>query len=230
MRKKYIVQDNKYLKPYERERVKVIERLLPTIIGDRPALDLGCGSGYFSRMLIDRGWKVTAVDAEEENIAEALRFAVKGIVGRLPEALDELRGERFELVLMLELIEHLERRQGEALLATLGGLVADGGHLLVSTPNRCSLPGLRHYYWGELIKGAGKWEAWDDTHQYVYGSWEFLRLLRSLGWKILQVAGYWYAGDFPLGIRVRMPFLSAGSFPLNRFGFDLIVLCRKEPA
>ena len=37
------------------------------------ALDLGCGVGYFSKYLKDFGFKVIAVDAREENIAEAKR-------------------------------------------------------------------------------------------------------------------------------------------------------------
>ncbi len=37
------------------------------------ALDLGCGVGYFSKYLSDFGLKVVAVDAREENIAEAKR-------------------------------------------------------------------------------------------------------------------------------------------------------------
>jgi trans-aconitate methyltransferase len=33
--------------------------------GGRPALDLGCGSGVETRALVEAGWRVTAVDADE---------------------------------------------------------------------------------------------------------------------------------------------------------------------
>lgn len=125
-----IIRDEKYQTRYERGRVKVIESLLPKGTG-QPALDLGCGSGYFSRMLTDRGWVVTAVDAEPENIEATKRFAYRGIVGVLPGALDLLEGERFGFVLALELIEHLNVNDGKMLLEKTLRLMAEGGQLLI---------------------------------------------------------------------------------------------------
>lgn len=142
-----IVRDEKYQTRYERGRVKVIESLLPKGTG-QPALDLGCGSGYSSRMLTDRGGVVTAVDAESENIQATERYAYRGIVGVLPEALDLLEGERFGFVLALELIEHLDVNDGKILLEKILRLTAEGGDLLISTPNRLSIEGLSGYYWG----------------------------------------------------------------------------------
>jgi 2-polyprenyl-3-methyl-5-hydroxy-6-metoxy-1,4-benzoquinol methylase len=100
-----IIRDEKYRTRYERGRVKVIESLLPKGAG-QPALDLGCGSGYFSRMLTERGWVVTAVDAEPENVVAAECFVHRGIVGILSGALNSLESERFGFVMALELIKH----------------------------------------------------------------------------------------------------------------------------
>ncbi|NJL31904.1 MAG: methyltransferase domain-containing protein [Phycisphaerales bacterium] len=52
----------------------VLDDLLQTLDPQRQwrtALDAGCGVGYFSRHLADRGYKVVGIDGRSENIALA---------------------------------------------------------------------------------------------------------------------------------------------------------------
>src|SRR5512146_1686748 len=100
-----IVLEEKYEKSqYERGRVDLIRNLIPQ--GPGKALDLGCGSGFFSRMLKERGWTVTAVDMELSNVENATRFADTAVVGDVISSLPNLRGMDFALA--LEIIEHLD--------------------------------------------------------------------------------------------------------------------------
>ena len=222
-----IIKDEKYQNRYERGRVEIIENLLPSVDARLPALDLGSGSGFFSRILTDKGWEVTAVDMEADNIAASREFVHRGVVGSLPDVLDTLQDQRFSLVVLLEVIEHLDPSVVVPLLEKIWGLTARGSHLLASTPNYRSVEGLGGYYWGQKIRGWGEWKAWDTTHIKIYSATEFLRLLRAQGWRVKEAVGYWYEGGLPLGVRLRLPLKSSRRLPLNRFGFNTITLCEK---
>lgn len=219
-----IIREQKYSSPYEVGRAAVIRSLIPSGNGN-PALDLGCGSGFYSRTLSEKGWLVTAADLEEENVAAARRFAHEGMVGDAFTILDRLRAHDFCLALALELVEHIS--QGELLLRRLHEVLGNGGRLIISTPNRISPEGFWGYYWGEKFRHWGKWNAWDDTHVKIYSSFGFLRLLRRNGWTVERVVGYWYRGKLPLGIDWSLPFAFSARFPFNRFGFNVIVCCRR---
>ena len=50
-------------------------RILPADMSGMDAVDLGCGTGYFSWWMTKRGAKVTAIDISEEQLATARRLA-----------------------------------------------------------------------------------------------------------------------------------------------------------
>lgn len=59
---------------------------------ERSAVDLGCGAGIDTLAMLRRGWRVFAVDAEEEAI-ERVRRRVPGTVsGRLTTAVSRMEG------------------------------------------------------------------------------------------------------------------------------------------
>lgn len=217
-----IVSEEKYRTTYEQNRAAIIRALIPPGHG-RPALDLGCGSGFYTRMLVEKGWRPTVVDLEDANIAAAARFAHRTITGDVLAVLPTLGDNSFDLVLALEVIEHIP--QGGSLPQEIRRVVRPGGVLIISTPNRLSPEGLGGYYWGEKIRGWGRWTAWNDTHVKIYTSFELLRLLEHSGWNIERVVGYWYHGQLPLGVQWALPIQSTSRFPLNRFGFITIAVC-----
>ncbi|CEF98961.1 Ubiquinone biosynthesis O-methyltransferase [Ostreococcus tauri] len=104
-------------------------------------LDVGCGGGIFAESLARLGADVTAIDAGLANIEIARAHAARdpGLDGRLryehvaAEALGD-RGETFDAVTSLEVIEHVSDPMGFA--KSLGKLVRPGGALFLSTINR----------------------------------------------------------------------------------------------
>lgn len=100
----------------------------------RPAparvLDLGAGSGALAARFAEAGYAVVACDLEPPAVPPpGVEFAQID--------LDELHaadlGEPFDVVLAIEVIEHLGAPG--RLLAQLGSVVADDGVVVVSTPN-----------------------------------------------------------------------------------------------
>ncbi len=124
-------------------RAKLEEALacLRLAAGDR-LLDAGCGSGLLAAMAAEvPGVEVLGIDANPAAVDFATRtFARPGLAFRrgLVDELDAPPGS-FEKIAFLEVIEHLSRAQGEAILAEFERLLAAGGRLVLTTPNRRSL-------------------------------------------------------------------------------------------
>jgi 2-polyprenyl-6-hydroxyphenyl methylase/3-demethylubiquinone-9 3-methyltransferase len=101
-------------------------------------LDLGCGGGLVSAPLARMGAKLTAIDASAEAIGAARAYAEQAgldidFQATTAEALLEA-GAQFELVIALEIIEHVA--DVNAFLSAASALVAPGGLLVLSTINR----------------------------------------------------------------------------------------------
>jgi len=109
-------------------------------------LDVGCGAGLASEAFARMGAAVTGLDAAGEALQAARAHAEAGgleITYRegTPEALAE-EGARFDVVVALEVIEHVEDRaaflNALAALVKPGGVApeARGGQVFLSTLNR----------------------------------------------------------------------------------------------
>ena len=216
----------RYRSPFVAGRAVQIDAILPSG-AERDALELGCGPGFFTRMLRARQWKPTCVDLEPAHLEAAAEAAESTLCGDALAVIAKLGEQRFGLVLALEIIEHMPRAAGEQLLAQAFRVLRPGGWLVLSTPNRWSLEGLAGYYIEEKLRRRERWQAWDPTHQYVYSSREILALVRGAGFEVEAVRGYYYATELPGIGRVRLPLEASGRFPLNRLGFSLALRARK---
>ena len=210
------VLDAKYSSPYEQRRLTILRELIPEGQGDA-ALDLGCGSGIISEMLLSLGWSVTAVDLHPENVNRAKQKVAKAIQGDAVSVSRSLEEKAFGFICALELIEHLDEDERVDLLRETRRLARPGARLLLSTPNKMSPEGLEGYYWGELIRGV-PFKAWDNTHQRIYSSFGIRGALRRAAWRPLKTMGDYYGG------RISLPLDVSYRFPLNRFGFNTSIV------
>jgi len=127
--------------------------ILPRLrVAGREWVDIGCGSGYFARLLSRTGARVLGVDGSAAMIEAARRladsegcaqigFAVVPSLERL-----DLDDESVDGCLCLSVLEYLENPQ--ACLAEMARIVRPGGQVAVSAPDRWSpvrrLQSLRH--------------------------------------------------------------------------------------
>ena len=115
-------------------RYKFIARLISK--KDR-VLEIGCGTGYGSRFISDYAKVVVGSDLEEEVLRHARsRFSNDNLtyVGDFEHLTP------FDVVVCLEVIEHMDVQDGLELLRTVRRVLSPGGVAFISTPRRVPNP------------------------------------------------------------------------------------------
>lgn len=133
-----------------------------TPLAGKRALDVGCGAGLLCEPLARLGASVTGLDAAAENIAVASAHAAQSglAIDYRTGSVENLDGATFDLVTSMEVIEHVT--DPAAFIAGLAGALAEGGLLILSTPNRTALSRLALITVGEglgqIPRGTHDWD------------------------------------------------------------------------
>ncbi len=154
-------------------------------LADRKALDVGCGAGLLAEPLARLGAEVTAIDAAPETIAAARHHAEgQGLTIDYRVGGVEMLEGSFDLVTSMEVIEHVT--DPRAFVAGLAARLAEGGLLIMSTPNRTSRSRLMMIVIGEgtgrIPKGTHDWDKFLAPE-------ELCALLTEAGLEVLDVTG-----------------------------------------
>ncbi len=175
-------------------------------LSGKRAVDIGCGAGLVAEPLARLGADVTAVDAAEENVVAAIEHAALSgfdIDYRVGGA-EAVAGEAFDLVTCLEVIEHVDDPAG--FVAGLAALLAPGGLMILSTPNRTALSKIAIVGLGETVggipPGTHDWNAFltpDDVTALVEPTG--LRIIDTTG------IGFGVASGFRLTSDVRLNYM-----------------------
>jgi SAM-dependent methyltransferase len=116
--------------------------LVPAAPAGGVALDISAGDGASTRMLRGRGWRVVST----ERRATARGWVSADLHDHLP-----FRAASFDLVVMLEVIEHvadIPRVFGE-----IARVLKPGASAILSTPNRLNVTSRIHYLLSGFYKG-----------------------------------------------------------------------------
>jgi SAM-dependent methyltransferase len=161
-----------------------VDALLALIGPAARVLDAGCGSGLTCHLLARRGAAVTGVDLDEAEVAFARARTPEGrfVVADL-ERLD--LGERFDVVLCSEALEHFGEDAQARVLERLAAHVAPGGRLVLTFPSRLYFA--LEPAWRIVRRLAHPGVVWDDEEHHAPVARAALReRLARLG---LRVAG-----------------------------------------
>jgi len=109
-------------------------------------LDVGCAAGHFLLMAKARGYDVEGLEVDERFVKKAHDFGLTGVrKGLLDEDFARAHAGAFDVVSMLEVLEHVDDPRGFLNLA--GRVLKPGGRLVVAVPdNRRPTPFGRDYF------------------------------------------------------------------------------------
>jgi 2-polyprenyl-6-hydroxyphenyl methylase/3-demethylubiquinone-9 3-methyltransferase len=156
---------------------------------ERTLLDIGCGGGLISEPMARLGARVAGIDASAKNIGVAQEHARQSglaIDYHVSSAEDwAARGERYDIVLALEIIEHVA--DTALFYDALTRLVNPGGMLVLSTINRTATSYLMAIIGAEYVL---RWlpRGTHDWQKFIKPS-EMVRDLTGRGCDITDITG-----------------------------------------
>lgn len=153
----------------------IIRRHLP-VDRDVEVLDLGCGHGAFLHALRNLGYShVTGVDSSSEQVRTARRLGIGGV--EHADALEDVESRdaaSMDVVLTVDLLEHLRRSELMRLADGVHRILRSGGRWVIHVPNAQGLfgPGVRY---GDL------------THENAFTASSIRQLCRTVGFDRIEV-------------------------------------------
>lgn len=194
----------------EKFSILEIERsnLLKKYIGKgKKVLDIGCRDGNLTRYFLE-GNMVTGVDIDENALKKANDLGIKTICIDLNGDWNELKGQKFDIVVAGEILEHLY--YPEKVVEKVISLIGPEGMFVGSVPNAFSLKNRFRYLLGEKIFTPLE----DPTHINQFSYDELVKIF-SKYFRDVEIVG--------LG---RYTFLSK-YFP-SLFAFDLFFVAKNS--
>jgi len=177
--------DSAYSKDYYEPAREDLLNVIPN--GANSILSIGCGWGAIEAALANRGHKVVAVPIDPIIPGKAGAAGVKIIHGDFRYAREKLAGERFDCLLLSNVL-HLTRNPADV-LTSFGSLLSDAGTIVILTPNIQTL----RFYWNR-IKGDARYQnygGYEESGVQLTSQGDVRRWLRSAKFrpeKIVDVA------------------------------------------
>jgi len=164
-------------------------------------VDLGCGDGLLLHFLLEAGYRhVSGVDASSEQIARAHALGLfEAEHGAIDTFLADAGDQSLDVVLLIDVLEHLTRDELFAVLDHVARVLRPGGVCIAHVPNAEGLYGMRVRY-GDL------------THEQAFTARSMSQAFAAVGFK--SIAAF---EDRPVvhGVRslVRRALWDAGTLP-----------------
>jgi 2-polyprenyl-3-methyl-5-hydroxy-6-metoxy-1,4-benzoquinol methylase len=153
---------------YKKEMAMELEGLIGR--EDR-ILDIGCGAGYLLKHLEEEGYSgLYGVEADARQCEEARKTLSSARITNTG-ALEYLRGETsaYDAILMIDLIEHLGKKDITELLSLARARLKEGGNLIIRTNNADS----------PLF--SGRMRYLDFTHEVAFNEESMKMVLKDAG-------------------------------------------------
>jgi 2-polyprenyl-3-methyl-5-hydroxy-6-metoxy-1,4-benzoquinol methylase len=165
---------NFYSSAFEQDLVDAATRLQKPL-RDLKILDFGCGMGLLLSFCRDLGitnLRGFEIDANQAKIARELGLAIEN--SNDPSNWLSECTEKFDVILSIDVIEHIEPGHADVTLKAMRRLLEDSGTLIVTVPNANS-------------SVAARWRYIDLTHRTSFTEHSLRHLLLSSGFSAVTV-------------------------------------------
>lgn len=180
-------------------------------------LDVGCGSGEMAQYLPKGCW-VIGLDVDASAKKNRL-MATKGTATSLP-----FKSNTFDSMLMLEVIEHMEKEDALEALKEAKRTLKRGGVLLITTPNKWHIL-LRIFLWVKnKLKGVGSVEVLPYyEHVHEFNIYSLRKIISEVGFNSTVWMSLPYNINQQKGVRRKLI-----EFLFSRFFGHLWAVATKE--
>lgn len=157
-------------------------------IKDRKVLDIGCGTGYYTRYFGKQN-NVTGIDLQSCVQKKYHNFRFK----RADATALPFKAGTFDVAVSFDVIEHIERDR--EMVAEAYRVLKNGGQLILGTPNRDRLIHLLLKLIGRPVQYPLYIGSYDDLGEMIhvreYTATELKDILIAAGFKHVEVFPYW---------------------------------------
>jgi 2-polyprenyl-3-methyl-5-hydroxy-6-metoxy-1,4-benzoquinol methylase len=198
---------------------KIIRNLFKNIPKNKKILDLGCGEGVHVEYFTKRGWNIKGLDLNYSS-----KYVTKG------DALNtKFKANSFDIILCLDLIEHMDILKHAKLISEIKRILKPGGTLAFGSPNQAHLASrISFLFTGNLIRTAKI-----NYHPGDRPLNEYKKLLRSNQFKINKIK------TVPLGVPpilqrtlpvriTKLIYEFSNLISIPAFSFDNILICQLQ--
>jgi SAM-dependent methyltransferase len=221
----YDYRDDVCTKVLHRNRLNLFCLLMGNLIKEHviesfdSAIDIGCNSGAYSKIISDFGFKhVLGIDISSEVIERANEsFAFAGsertLEYKILDAENMDTTKRFDFVLCTEVIEHANRP--ERVIQNVKDILAPGGVAIITLPNRISFA-----YLTFLLSLKAKRRPIDESirRHLNYPFYKSIQLFRDKRLRIVKISGTNLILD---GVLLRLLYSTRIFSMVNRMDFHL---------
>ncbi|MBK5928158.1 hypothetical protein CCR87_12595 [Rhodobaculum claviforme] len=152
-------------------------------------IDFGCGDGRLLQMLTEMGHECVGVEPDAAAIAAARKRDIKVYPGTAEVPPEEIRGRKFDVVVMSHSLEHC--LDPDSALENARDILAVGGMLIVEVPNNAAL--------GLTVFGQN-WH-WLDAprHLNFFDEVSLRSKVECIGFEVVDVSYRGYCRQFAAG-------------------------------
>ena len=162
---------------------KVKANLILRLVEGKTMFDVGCGSGRLSKMLLERGFSVVAIDTDAKAVEIAKK---KGVTAYVSDICGWNGEEKFDCIILGDVLEHIE--DDEAALRQVHGMLTPNGCIVVNVPAYQALFSMHDVALG---------------HKRRYSNRELKSKLRDSGFKIEKFS-HWNLLALPITVYIKL--------------------------
>jgi 2-polyprenyl-3-methyl-5-hydroxy-6-metoxy-1,4-benzoquinol methylase len=199
---------------------------------DQDLLDIGCGEGFLAERIAAHGNRIVGIDLlPVPRMRHAFADYISADISHgLGDVLPALGGRRFDKILLMDVLEHLE--QPETLLTQCRGLLKPGGTILVSVPNVANVTVRLGLLFGRFeYQPRG---ILDATHLRFFTRKSIRRMIEAAGWDVVREEATVMPVELALGVSATNPVMKAINRILRLFtrampglmSYQIVVLAR----